>query len=413
MIRAVLDSIYRDVAAVCGHVNAQHALLVRLTETVVREGVWVDTGCRSVSHWLAWQAGVSPSTARKIVTVAERAETHPALMAAFDAGELSLDQVSIAIRAPAYTDRELCCLATQLTVGQLSYVVRKYPFEPEPGYTPNGTPAEADPAVESSASMWVDDTGIGQLQATLTADDFRVVDAAMREARDALFQTGRADVDWGDALVEIANRSLDTVTDAARRDRFRVHMYINGVDRDDPAVLFADNWRAPDALRDLFLCDAAVVPVYTIDGVPVSVGRAQYIVPDRTRRVVEHRDHGCRVPGCSQRRWVQVHHIVHYGPPDNGPTDTWNLICLCPHHHRLHHRGKLGITGNADLNPGTPGAVVFTDARGRCIEPGATPVAPGGPLPEPTGTWQHPLGERLQHWAVYFNPPRPTHADTN
>jgi hypothetical protein len=95
---------------------------------------------------------------------------------------------------------------------------------------------------------------------------------------------------------------LDTVTDAARRDRFRVHMYINGVDSDDPAVLFAYNWRAPDALRDLFLCDAAVLPVYTIDGVPVSVGRAQYIVPDRTRRVVEHRDHGCRVPGCSQRR---------------------------------------------------------------------------------------------------------------
>ncbi|CAN5776723.1 hypothetical protein BH24ACT6_BH24ACT6_06940 [soil metagenome] len=153
--------------------------------------------------------------------------------------------------------------------------------------------------------------------------------------------------------------------------------------------------------------------MYTIDGVPVSVGRAQYIVPDRTRRVVEHRDHGCRVPGCSQRRWVQVHHIVHYGPPDNGPTDTWNLICLCPHHHRLHHRGKLGITGNADLTPGTRRAVVFTDARGRCIEPGATPVAPGGPPPEPSGTWQHPLGERLQHWAVYFNPPRPTHADTN
>ena len=141
----------------------------------------------------------------------------------------------------------------------------------------------------------------------------------MREAREALFQTGRADVDWGDALVEIANRSLDTVTDAARRDRFRVHMYINGVDSDDPAVLFADNRRARWRLG-----------------------------------VVEHRDHGCRVPGCSQRRWVQVHHVVHYGPPDNGPSDTWNLICLCPHHHRLHRCGKLGITGNAP-DPGDHG----------------------------------------------------------
>ncbi|MDQ3310571.1 MAG: hypothetical protein M3517_00425, partial [Actinomycetota bacterium] len=62
---------------------------------------------------------------------------------------------------------------------------------------------------------------------------------------------------------------------------------------------------------------------------------------------------------------------------------------------------------------GTPGAVIFTDARGRSIEPGAAPTTPGGPPPTPTGTWQHPLGERLDHWAVHFNPPRPTHADTN
>ncbi|MEJ7720699.1 MAG: hypothetical protein WKF58_09730 [Ilumatobacteraceae bacterium] len=79
----------------------------------------------------------------------------------------------------------------------------------------------------------------------------------------------------------------------------------------------------------------------------------------------------------------------------------------------MHHRNQLGITGDADLTPGTRGAVVFTDARGRSIEPGATPIAPGGPPPTPTGTWQHPLGERLDHWAVHFNPPRPTPANAN
>jgi len=72
--------------------------------------------------------------------------------------------------------------------------------------------------------------------------------------------------------------------------------------------LFADRWRVPDALRDLYLCDATVTPVYVADGVPFSVGRSQHIVPDRTRRLVEHRDGGCRAPGCDQCRWVQVHH---------------------------------------------------------------------------------------------------------
>ena len=209
--------------------------------------------------------------------------------------------------------------------------------------------------------------------------------------------------------VEIAERSLDTVTERSRRDRFRVNMFIHATT--DVSVTFADNWRVPDALRDLYLCDGSVTPIYVVDGVPVNVGRAQPIVPDRTRRIVEHRDLGCRVPGCTQTRWVQVHHIVHRS--EHGDTDTWNLICLCSTHHRMHHRNQLGITGNADLAPGSRGAVVFTDARGRCIEPGATPLAPGGPPPQPTGTWQHPLGERLDHWAVHFNPARPVHADTN
>ncbi|MEJ7720786.1 MAG: HNH endonuclease [Ilumatobacteraceae bacterium] len=162
-------------------------------------------------------------------------------------------------------------------------------------------------------------------------------------------------------------------------------MYINGVDSDDPAVLFADNWRAPDALRDLF--------------------RGRRHRPDRPTGRGAARLYELPSPrlftatvgaGASHRP---------LRPPDNGPTDTWNLICLCPHHHRLHHRGKLGITGNADLTLGT---------RVRSCSPtheddvsSRRHQSPGGPPPEPSGTWRHPLGERLQHWAVYFNPPDP------
>ena len=72
MVGAMLDSIYSDVAGVCGHVNTQHARLVRLTERVVGEGVWEESGCRTVAHWLAWQTGTAASTARKILAVAER-----------------------------------------------------------------------------------------------------------------------------------------------------------------------------------------------------------------------------------------------------------------------------------------------------------------------------------------------------
>ncbi len=107
-----------------------------------------------------------------------------------------------------------------------------------------------------------------------------------------------------------------------------------------------------------------------------------------------------------------MHHIIHW--EDDGPTETWNLISLCPHHHRLHHQGKLGITGNAD----TPGGVTFTDATGRVITAsGARPKPPGAAPPPITGTYQHPLGQRLDmKWVSFGTPPEPrqyhpTHAD--
>ena len=141
MVGAMLDSIYSDVAGVCGHVNAQHARLVRLTERVLSEHVWEESGCRTAAHWLAWQTGTATSTARKILAVAERGALRPVLMAAFDAGELSLDQMALAVKAPAYTDAEMCGFARNATVTQLSTVVRRYGFEPDPGDPPADTAA--------------------------------------------------------------------------------------------------------------------------------------------------------------------------------------------------------------------------------------------------------------------------------
>ncbi|MCA1656568.1 MAG: HNH endonuclease, partial [Actinobacteria bacterium] len=95
--------------------------------------------------------------------------------------------------------------------------------------------------------------------------------------------------------------------------------------------------------------------------------------------------------------WLHVHHIVHW--EDEGPTDTPNLVALCSKHHRLHHRGHLGISGDAD----DPHGLTFTDARGRPLAPRATPRSPSEPLP--TGNWVHPTGERLDDDCVVFSDP--------
>jgi len=76
-------------------------------------------------------------------------------------------------------------------------------------------------------SIGPDSDGIGQVRASLAPDDYRIFETAMREARDALFHAGDPHVDWAEALIEICHRSLDTVSDRARRDRFRINLYLN------------------------------------------------------------------------------------------------------------------------------------------------------------------------------------------
>ncbi|QXC59117.1 hypothetical protein KSP35_11895 [Aquihabitans sp. G128] len=86
-----------------------------------------------------------------------------------------------------------------------------------------------------------------------------------------------------------------------------------------------------------------------------------------------------------------------------------NLLSLCGYHHRLHHQGHLGISGDADR----PGGMAFRDPWGRLLDPCGTPIRPT-PGASPTeaaeaagivpGRYVHPLGERLDPWAMTLHP---------
>ena len=113
------------------------------------------------------------------------------------------------------------------------------------------------------------------------------------------------------------------------------------------------------------------------------------------------------MPGCTADQFLHVHHVIHWDPDDGaGPTDTWNLACLCPRHHRLHHRGRLGISGNAD----DPHGLVFTNMYGQVMHPAAIPRPPTGPPPQPTAS-THPSVNDSKCTGT-FNPPTPTGTDT-
>ena len=62
---------------------------LRLVAEFDERGGWHGVGIDSCAHWLAWQCGMSPVTAREHVRVARALRGLPRIAAAFDAGRLS------------------------------------------------------------------------------------------------------------------------------------------------------------------------------------------------------------------------------------------------------------------------------------------------------------------------------------
>ena len=225
-------------------------------------------------------------------------------------------------------------------------------------------------------SMGTREGGRFELRFSAPADVGALVEAAVSEARDALFGAGTPQVTWADALVEVCARSVGSVASRSRQESFRVYVHL-----DAEGGWLTGRPRLPGHLVAKLTCAGTVQPLWQVAGVPVSVGRALRIVPERTRRLVLDRDRGCRFPGCVARAHLEVHHVVHWA--DGGRTDLDNLVGLCPFHHDAHHRGEFSITGDANV----AGGLVFLARGGFAIGPGPTyaPAAPRNrPAPTPT-----------------------------
>jgi len=444
---AVLDNVTERSLSVCiadldveindiaGVLNVQHGRLVDTAIALLDDDqLWLGSGMTTVANWFVWRAGVSPATAAAVVKVAERATDLPETVAALRRGELSLDQAAaIARKAPWWCDDQARDYGRVMTVPQLRTVLGSYPYpilddegreirdtlpdcdidashgEPTADRS-HGAPASAHDGGDDASSLpdeWcsisLGDDGMYRLSAGLHPENGDVVRTALEAAQSVLFNGGGTAVDLTAALRLMAEQSLDSDPDERRRAR---HVTAVNIDVTGGAMIDTTGWRVPDSMRRYITCDGKLTPTFIEDGKPVSVGRSQYIVPQRTRTVIEQRDHGrCRVPGCNARRGLEVHHIIHW--EHDGPTDTWNLVLVCGKHHRMHHRGRLGIEGDAD----EPDGLEFRNEHGRIITPsGAFPNLSTGPPRRPDEPYEHPDGGRLDKRFIYFQPP-PAHLD--
>jgi hypothetical protein len=380
------------IADVAGALNLANAALVREMEVVLADESWTGPGIPSPANWLTYKAGVDHHRAATIITVAERRQNFPNVIARFDAGELSLEQVAELVKAPSWADADIEHWGTIATPARIRRSIKSR-FGPD-DHTTGDQPVSDEPAAEPDA-----DRGDPDRVATEVTDHHRwrirgefdlasgaTVDAALIEARERLWGGGQRDISLADCLIEVCERFLDTTDSPLRRDRNKVWLHL---DADSGRSVTSTGVLMPDSIRDRICCDGIIQPVWETDGVPFNLGRAARIVPERTRRIVMLRDGGCRVPGCNHDRIIDIHHIVHW--TDGGVTETWNLVALCPKHHRLHHNGRLGITGNADQADG----LIFTDARGSPLPGVGKPQPPPGDLPRPAVGYTPPLMGRV------------------
>ena len=409
-------------AAVAGVRNAADAGLVEVMAEALGGDLWRGHRIHTPVQWLMWRAGVKRATARQVVLLAARAGELPTTVGLLREGRLSLDQAATVARyTPAAYEESVCGLAVNATVAQIAKATRGYDFDVE----------ASEPRERSGreVSFGQGDDGEWWARIRLPADEGQVVEAALQATRDRLHDTERGKareraesegrptggtdaelgvprIGWADALVGMAHSVLGTGAEGAEAGtRVGVQLHL-----ERPANGEGEAWLAelhggpalPSWLRLYLLCDCDIEIVWESDGVPVSTSKHHRTPPRRIRRLIEHRDgYRCRVPGCDQTLWLQVHHVIHW--EDDGETLSWNLCCLCAHHHRMHHQGLLAITGNADAPPGAPDELAFTDTiYGRRLEPAGRPVPPQPDDMPDAKPYDGPTGECLQTRWVDF-----------
>lgn len=387
---------------IAGQMAQLNTDLVELMADVLDSGAWAGDGIKSPAHWLMVTMALSPAHAHDVVAVARRRGDFPELESDMAAGRVSLDQmVVVAKHVPTSCAHEMAGFVPQSTVPQLRRVLGKYQFTPPPG--PEDPPPPRPRIPEEGTTAIIHDAprlsmstidGRFHLKFEANATDGALVEAALREAKDALFTAGQHGASLADALLEMASRSLTVVGSTDRRSHYKVLIHLDTEGR---------GWlnrkgALPAHLMEQFTCGDSVRPVWETDGQPVSVGRSMRIVPRRTRALIEDRDGGCRYPGCTASSFLENHHIQHWR--DGGSTDMDTLVSLCPRHHRDHHAGHFSITGD----PSTPDGLVFRGHGGWTIGPEIPDDIPAPrhppPQPQPTRGWS------MDTSCIHFSPAR-------
>ena len=340
---------------------AQNRLDAQVTRAV-REGELTQAaehdGQKTMRSWLRGHGRLSASAAHRVVTSGRALQHLPAVAAAFAAGRLTAEQVTVI--APVTRPEHLAAAAAQgVDLDQvdvvladtaatrphreLAQVVHHYLARLDP----DG--AEPDPTEGRSLSIAKHADGSVTGRFDLDAVGGEKVQAAL----ESILQADRPAGDTrtrgqqlGDALVQLADHALAS-GDLPLLRTVTPHVFVTiGIDE------FADPHTGPGAAQTGFgarisaararwlACDGNISRVIIgPEGQPLDMGRSQRLFPPHIRKALDIRDRGCVFAGChAPTHWCDAHHLLEW-VLDDGPTSVDNAALLCERHHTKVHHG--------------------------------------------------------------------------
>jgi 5-methylcytosine-specific restriction endonuclease McrA len=348
-----LDELGDEIAELSAHLEAATARLLDLIREFDARAGW-NTGFRSCAAWLSWRVGLDLGAARERVRVARALGTLPLLARALATAELSYAKVRALTRvATPETEEQLLKVGRAGTAAHVERIVR--------GWRRVDRIAEAREATRRHAGralrVYPDEDGMVTVRGRLEPEVGALLMQALAAARETLYQRARVqnlDV-WqtgvseetptmeqqqADALALLAETALHHGLDpGSPGEHYQVVVHVDApalADPDQPGQsLLDDGARVSAETSRRLACDASrVIMQHGADGRVVEVAAKTRTIPPALRRALQHRDRGCRFPGCGVRSG-QGHHIRHWA--QGGLTTLSNLALLCRRHHRAVH----------------------------------------------------------------------------
>ena len=360
---ADLDRLGDEIAELSAHLDAAMAHLLTLIREFDARAGW-NGGFRSCAAWLSWRVGLNRGAARERVRVARALGTLPLLGEALARGELSYSKVRALTRvATPETEERLLAVGRAGTADHVERIVR--------GWRRVDRQAEARETAKRHASralhVYQDDDGMVMVRGKLEPEVGALFMQALAAARETLYQRTRREEaavpgdpsadppsmaqQQADALALIAETALHQGLDPRNSgDRYQVVVHVDAAvlaDPDQPGQsVLEDGVRVSAGTSRRLACDASrVVMRHDEDGRLLEVGARTRTIPPALRRALDHRDHGCRFPGCGVG-FTQGHHLRHWA--EGGPTTLSNLALLCRRHHRAVHEEGYGVERGLD-----------------------------------------------------------------